>query len=133
MALRIDGNFLAQVTNRMPQLNQPPVNTGEAQLRQSPSPRCADTDNVRGTRACHRAQRCASGNTPHHPATHGRHVARQGRAAGQCGCSARLAINHGPVTEPSAAAPLPAPESTRSTDDSNALGGIAAQGAGAPP
>ena len=30
MALRIDGNFLAQVANKAPQLNKPPVNTGES-------------------------------------------------------------------------------------------------------
>lgn len=70
----IDGNFLAQVTNRMPQLNQPPVNTGEAQ-RQSPSPRCVPTQTTcaapPGLPPCPTMRR---ENTPHHPATHGRHV-----------------------------------------------------------
>ena len=130
MALRIDGNFLAQVSNRTPQLNQPPVNTGEGAAAPVTKPQMrADTDNVRGT--------SGSATVPNDVQAETRQITQQ-RTAGTSQDKAGQQANA--VAAPAwqstmglslnLRAPLPAPESTRSTDGGNALGGVAVQGAG---
>ena len=130
MALRIDGNFLAQVSNRTPQLNQPPVNTGEGAAAPVTKPQMrADTDNVRGT--------SGSATVPNDVQAETRQITQQ-RTAGTSQDKAGQQANA--VAAPAwqstmglslnLRAPVPAPENPRSTDGGNALGGVAVQGAG---
>lgn len=117
MALRIDGNFLAQAANKAPLLNKPPVNTGESAAAPEITPQMrTETNDVQAQTRQITQQRVAG--------------TSQDQAGQQANAVAAPAWQSTMGLSLNMRAPVPAPENTRSTDGGNALGGVAVQGAG---
>lgn len=117
MALRIDGNFLAQVANKAPQLNKPPVNTGESAVAPEIKPQMrTETNDVQAQTRQITQQRVAG--------------TSQDQAGQQANAVAAPAWQSTMGLSLNMRAPVPAPENPRSTDGGNALGGVAVQGVG---